>query len=82
MTVGCFSGAHFVTSHAFLPAAPEEHGELLLCAIGDWVAVVVVAARLFGLLLGEEEVVLALLARLAQRQVVLVAVVAGPLALK
>ena len=68
-----------------LPPAPEEHGELLLCAAGAATsagAAGVVAVGLFGLLLGEEEVVAPRVLALAKREVVLVRVVAGTFTLK
>ena len=68
-----------------LPPAPEEHGELLLGAAGAATsagAADVVAVGLFGLLLGEEEVVAPRVLALAKREVVLVRVVAGTFTLK
>ena len=45
-----------------VPPAPKEHGKLLLGASDSSGTVVVVAVGLFRLLLGEEEMVFALLA--------------------
>ena len=64
-----------------VPPAPKEHGKLLLGASDSSGTVVVVAVGLFRLLLGEEEMVFALLA-FAQRNVVLVGVIAGTITLK
>ena len=67
-----------------VPPAPEEHGELLLGAAGAATSAGadVVAVGLFGLLLGEEEVVAPRVLALAKREVVLVRVVAGTFTLK
>ena len=64
-----------------VPPAPKEHGKLFLGASDSSGTVVVVAVGLFRLLLGEEEMVFALLA-LAQRKVVIVAVIARTFTLK